>query len=59
MSHVIQGVRDYIHITDLAVGHILALKKIEENPGLKVRTSIFDLTLSKCFQLLDLQSWYW
>ncbi len=34
--HAFQGVRDYIHITDLAVGHILALKKIEENPGLKV-----------------------
>lgn len=30
------GVRDYIHIYDLAVGHIMALKKIEENLGLKV-----------------------
>ena len=36
----IQGVRDYIHITDLAVGHILSLKKIEENPGLKVWTKL-------------------
>ncbi|CAF0973887.1 unnamed protein product, partial [Brachionus calyciflorus] len=30
------GVRDYIHIMDLATGHILALKKIDENPGLKI-----------------------
>lgn len=30
------GVRDYIHIYDLAVGHIKALKKIEEGLGLKV-----------------------
>lgn len=28
------GVRDYIHITDLAVGHVLALKKLWSNPGL-------------------------
>ena len=30
------GVRDYIHVVDLADGHVKALKKIEENPGLKV-----------------------
>jgi len=30
------GVRDYIHIYDLAVGHVKALKKIEENLGLKI-----------------------
>lgn len=28
------GVRDYIHITDLANGHVLALKKLWQNPGL-------------------------
>ncbi len=28
------GVRDYIHVTDLAVGHIKALNKLETNPGL-------------------------
>ena len=28
------GVRDYIHVVDLAKGHVKALKKIEENPGL-------------------------
>ena len=28
------GVRDYIHVVDLSVGHIKALEKIEKNPGL-------------------------
>lgn len=28
------GVRDYIHVLDLARGHVLALKKLETNPGL-------------------------
>ncbi len=27
------GVRDYIHVVDLAVGHVLALNKLEQNPG--------------------------
>ncbi|CAO3617693.1 unnamed protein product [Mucor hiemalis] len=26
-------IRDYIHVVDLAKGHIAALKKLEENPG--------------------------
>jgi len=30
------GVRDYIHVCDLATGHLKALKKLEENPGLEV-----------------------
>ena len=30
------GVRDYIHISDLATGHSCALKKLEETPGLKI-----------------------
>ena len=30
------GVRDYIHVVDLAIGHVKALKKIEENAGLKI-----------------------
>ena len=29
-------VRDYIHVVDLAHGHLLALRKLEENPGLVV-----------------------
>jgi len=27
------GVRDYIHVVDLAIGHVAALKKLETNPG--------------------------
>ena len=30
------GVRDYIHVTDLALGHIAALKKLWTNPGLVI-----------------------
>lgn len=28
------GIRDYIHVVDLAFGHIRALKKLETNPGI-------------------------
>jgi UDP-glucose 4-epimerase len=28
------GVRDYIHVVDLALGHIKAIEKLNENPGL-------------------------
>lgn len=44
------GVRDYIHVVDLAIGHVLALKKLEQKPGLLVYnlgtgvgTSVLDL----------------
>ena len=30
------GVRDYIHVVDLAKGHVLALKKLRTNCGLKI-----------------------
>lgn len=30
------GVRDYIHVVDLAIGHVKALQKIKENVGLEV-----------------------
>lgn len=30
------GVRDYIHIVDLAIGHVVSLKKLKEKCGLKV-----------------------
>ncbi len=28
------GIRDYIHVVDLALGHIKAIEKLEESPGL-------------------------
>lgn len=44
------GVRDYIHVVDLAIGHIKALEKFSENPGYMVHNlgtghgySVFDL----------------
>lgn len=30
------GVRDYIHVTDLAIGHVKALKKVEDGSGVSV-----------------------
>ena len=33
------GVRDYIHVVDLACGHVKALKKIKENCGLEIYNS--------------------
>ncbi len=30
------GVRDYIHVVDLAIGHIHALRKLNQNPGLVI-----------------------
>jgi UDP-glucose 4-epimerase len=35
-THDGTGVRDYIHVVDLAIGHVKALKKIEEHAGLFV-----------------------
>lgn len=36
----IVGVRDYIHVVDLAQGHVAALKKGEENCGCKVHVKM-------------------
>ena len=44
------GVRDYIHVVDLAKGHVKALKKIEENPGL----AIYNLGTGKGYSVLDI-----
>ena len=44
------GVRDYIHVVDLAKGHVKALKKIEENPGL----AIYNLGTGKGYRVLDI-----
>ncbi|CAF4999496.1 unnamed protein product, partial [Rotaria sp. Silwood1] len=30
------GVRDYIHVVDVAIGHIVAMKQFEKNCGLKI-----------------------
>lgn len=35
-THDGTGVRDYIHVVDLANGHLKALEKLESNPGLVV-----------------------
>jgi len=44
------GVRDYIHVVDLAVGHVKALKKLEENAGLK----LYNLGTGKGYSVLDI-----
>ena len=43
------GVRDYIHVVDLAVGHVKAINKIKENPGVKV----YNLGTGKGYSVLD------
>ena len=30
------GIRDYIHVVDLAIGHLRAIEKLAEKPGFKV-----------------------
>lgn len=44
------GVRDYIHVVDLAKGHVKALKKLEENGGL----SIYNLGTGVGYSVLDI-----
>ena len=44
------GVRDYIHVVDLAVGHVKALKKIEEKAGL----CIYNLGTGHGYSVLDI-----
>lgn len=43
------GVRDYIHVVDLAAGHVKAIDKIKENPGVK----IYNLGTGKGYSVLD------
>ena len=43
------GVRDYIHVVDLAVGHVKALKKLEEKPGVRV----YNLGTGHGYSVLD------
>ena len=43
------GVRDYIHVVDLAKGHVKAIDKIKENPGVK----IYNLGTGNGYSVLD------
>ena len=49
-THDGTGVRDYIHVVDLAKGHVCALRKIEEKAGLK----IYNLGTGKGYSVLDI-----
>ena len=44
------GVRDYIHVVDLAKGHVCALRKLEDNSGL----SIYNLGTGVGYSVLDI-----
>ncbi|MGL5416421.1 MAG: UDP-glucose 4-epimerase GalE [Clostridium sp.] len=44
------GVRDYIHVVDLADGHVKAINKIEESCGLKV----YNLGTGKGYSVLEI-----
>ncbi len=44
------GVRDYIHVVDLALGHVKALKKIEEKAGL----CVYNLGTGVGYSVLDI-----
>lgn len=49
-THDGTGVRDYIHVVDLARGHVKALKKVEENAGLR----IYNLGTGVGYSVLDI-----
>ena len=49
-THDGTGVRDYIHVVDLALGHVAALQKIRENAGLKV----YNLGTGVGYSVLDI-----
>jgi UDP-glucose 4-epimerase len=48
-THDGTGVRDYIHVVDLANGHVCALKAIQENKGL----AIYNLGTGHGYSVLD------
>lgn len=48
------GVRDYIHVVDLAVGHVKALKKLEEPADVR----IYNLGTGKGYSVLDVVKAY-
>lgn len=49
-THDGTGVRDYIHVVDLAAGHVKAIEKLKTNPGLK----IYNLGTGHGYSVLDL-----
>ena len=49
-THDGTGVRDYIHVMDLAAGHLKAIEYAEENKG----TSIFNLGTGVGYSVLDI-----
>ena len=49
-THDGTGVRDYIHVDDLAAGHLCALKRLNENPGYV----IYNLGTGKGYSVLDM-----
>lgn len=44
------GVRDYIHVVDLALGHVKAIEKLEEKKGV----SIYNLGTGKGYSVLEM-----
>lgn len=48
------GVRDYIHVVDLAKGHVKALKKIEDNSGV----TVYNLGTGIGYSVLDVVKAY-
>lgn len=49
-THDGTGVRDFIHVVDLAKGHVLAVNKLKENPGLL----IVNLGTGQGYSVLDM-----
>ena len=48
-THDGTGVRDYIHVVDLANAHVLAMKRIEDNTGL----SVYNVGTGQGYSVLD------
>lgn len=49
LTHDGTGVRDYIHVVDLAIGHLKALEKLRENPGI----AAYNLGTGTGYSVLD------
>ena len=49
-THDGTGVRDYIHVVDLALGHVKAIEKLNDNPGI----AIYNLGTGNGYSVLDI-----